>query len=154
MKRNLLVCGAVLLSAATGFMAGYKIGVHNGETMQVSSALIEQKTVEVVALFKSAGAEAALQICKDPVKIETEHGVFWLTCSLSADFYDPNADQSIEQGNEIIIPISIYTRLENGLHLLRDGYALRDTTLLVRAWRDNPSASSDARSVGGKTSKI
>jgi len=81
-------------------------------------------------ILQYEGIEAAIHYCSNVEQVQTQAGTVEVSYSLTAYFYDPK-DTVVTEGNDTILPVSIYTRVENGLDLLDQGYNFRNVEISV-----------------------
>ena len=87
--------------------------------------------LEVVTdILQYEGIAAAIHYCSEMEEIQTQAGTVEIGRSLTAYFYDPK-DTVVTEGSNTILPVSIYTRVEDGLYLLDQGYNFRNVEISV-----------------------
>jgi len=92
----------------------------------------------VVGYFMTDGPKRAIDRCNEGIEADTEVGHLWFRCSITAEFYDPATWQPTKTATKLILPTGFYQRVENGLDALDTGYQMRNKSVLVMAWNQDP----------------
>jgi hypothetical protein len=101
--------------------------------------LAEKKANDVVAELFHKGLEG-YTVCNGDSKIEMENRVYWQTCTVTANFYDPQG-KPIIKGKSRIFPIGIFTNLEEGRRYIRQGFVASNISINVTIWKNDPGYS-------------
>ena len=145
---------AVVLAFCVGYFEGRKEGVTDTRLGYTFEQAADVKIAQASEFVKVSGIEVAATWCKKPTMTDTNLGQFWLTCAISAEFYDPATYKVVTTGKDTVLPVGVYTRVENALYLLRRGYKTKDLTVSVGVSKDDPTLGSNAEKVYTKSKGI
>lgn len=129
MFRNAITLGMIIMLVG---ITACKKRLSNEEIGMLNDA-VEKKLSIAVETFGADKINATTRYCESKDKIITQAGTFFITCAVVADFYDPKHDEVVVSGNKTILPVSLYSRAENALHLLDEGWKFRKITILATA---------------------
>ncbi len=98
----------------------------------------DQKLQEAVKIFKTNGIVAAGVYCEKDQTIKVGDENYTIFCTVVANLYKPEEDVVKVSGNNTILPVSIFMRINGSAKkYLDDGHLYRDVAISAFARQEN-----------------
>ncbi|QQR82596.1 hypothetical protein IPJ70_00585 [Candidatus Campbellbacteria bacterium] len=134
----------IVLTVALVFQALLTVYKHHKKAEQLERFVAAEALDAAASLanaleatyYQDGGLDSVVTTCasSEITWTKTTHGEFTTRCNVTGDFYDPDTYKTITDGKDTILPVSLFTRVdERMLVRLKDGWRLRSATLTVLA---------------------